>query len=233
MSRFAKYFNVPLEQFLDSIWKAVNEKMPAGAKVSLGGKTYTKPQLLDQIHTMRKPYAAVNDAHDTLRRLIGDRDGTEEAALTFIKSYASAITSAFGATQDVADSYGLLDRQAPRQLSIEEKLAAKSKRLATRAARKTMGKRQKEDVKATGDFTVTVTPPGASQPTASAPTAQPVITAAPAPVVSAAPALIAAPVASTPVPTPSSSGDVATVPSGTNGVSNGSVAPMLMNGAGH
>ena len=42
MSRFAKYFNVPLEQYLNEIWKAVNEKMPAGTKVSLSGKTLTK-----------------------------------------------------------------------------------------------------------------------------------------------------------------------------------------------
>ena len=177
MSRFAKYFNVPLDQYLDEIWKAVNAKMPAGTKVALSGKTLTKQQLLDQIDAMRKPYADVKAAHDTLFRLLDIRDANEEAVLTFAKAYDSAIESAFGSTQDVADAYKLLERQAPRELSIEEKLAKKAKSNATRDARKTMGKRQKEGVKATGEFTVTVTPPGAAQPIASAPAAQPVIDA--------------------------------------------------------
>jgi hypothetical protein len=83
-------------------------------------------------------------------------------------AFVSFVKAAFGTQPDVLADFGLHPK-ARAQLTVEKKTAAAVKRKATRAARHTMGSKQRKRVK--GDVTgVTVTPVVAGQPIATAPT---------------------------------------------------------------
>ena len=55
----------------------------------------------------------------------------------------------FGNTPDVLADFGLKPNKARTPLTISQKAAASAKRAATRAARHTMGPKQKKDIKGT------------------------------------------------------------------------------------
>jgi hypothetical protein len=106
-----------------------------------------------------------------------DKVATERAEMpalrTLMDAYVTYVKATVGGATDLAD-FGLTPKKVPTPPTVEAKAAAAAKRASTRAARGTMGSKQKQDVK--GDVTgVTVTP-------VTAPTAKPVATSpAPAP----------------------------------------------------
>ncbi|MBS2029768.1 MAG: hypothetical protein JST54_17845 [Deltaproteobacteria bacterium] len=222
--------NLTLGEFFDAAYKAASANLPAGAKLKILGKQLSKPQVLAELEKRKKRYEDADKARTQLQELVATREAAEPEAQSFADGYAAAIKAEFGTSPTIDATYGVPRKQPRRQRSAQEKVQASAKAIATRGLRHTMGPRAKEAIKATGDFSVTVGSAsstgdaGSSSASTATPTLPP-IAAAPAPVVSAAPA---------PSTTPtSSSGDSAAVPSGSNGVSDGSVAPMLMNGAGH
>lgn len=75
----------------------------------------------------------------------------------------------FGNSADVLADLGLASRKTRVPLTAEEKAVAVAKRNATRAARHTLGKNQKKDIKGAVKAALVVTPLAGSQPTASPP----------------------------------------------------------------
>ena len=238
MPRPNQLINVPLDEFLRAVVKAINLYMGAKDTLQLNGKTYNKPQLLAELANQEKPFDDVDNAHKALTLLIAAKEAALPSVLTFANDYIGAIRSAYGSAPATLTKFAVPSRKAPRELTVTEKVAKAAKANATRDARGTRGSRQKQGIKATGDFTVTVSSASGSQPTSSASSAAapvsttttsqpasapaPVPTAAPiastpvqpiasAPVVSTpAPAPVSAPVASTPIPAPVASTPAAT-----------------------
>jgi hypothetical protein len=64
-------------------------------------------------------------------------------------AFVAFVKASFGPTPDVLADFGLKPKKAPTPLTIEQKAAAAAKRAATRAARRTMGAKQKKAVKGT------------------------------------------------------------------------------------
>ena len=209
-----KFGSLTMAEFYDAAYKAAEANLPAGAKLKILTKQLTKPQVLAELQKRKKRYV---DA-DTARTQLAEREKAEPEAQAFADGYAAAIKAEFGTSPTIDEMYGVPRKQPRRKRSAEEKVQASAKAKATRGLRHTMGPRAKEAIKATGDFSVTV---GSTSSTgdASDSSASTVTPALP-------------PIAAAPAPTDSSAGS-ATVPSGSNGVSNGSAAPMLMSGSGH
>jgi len=210
-----KYLNQPMATFLDQAIKAVTDNMPASAKVTIKGVNYTKPQLVTKLESLKAPYDAVAKAHAQVDDTIKTRDEAEPDAVSFAKSYSTVLVETFGDGAQVATQYAIPTPRPRRQLTVQEKVAARAKAAATRKKRGTLGKRQKEKIKATGDFSVTVGAQDGSDPVNN--TSTPVATSP-----------------STPsLPTTVSTAQPAPATPGSATASNGVVAPMLMNGSGH
>jgi hypothetical protein len=85
------------------------------------------------------------------------------ALRTFMSALVTYIKAGYGSQPDVLADFGIQTPKARAQLTVEAKAAASAKRAATRAARNTMGSKQKKGVK--GNVVgVTVTPVTAPPP---------------------------------------------------------------------
>jgi hypothetical protein len=120
---------------------------------------------------------------------------TEQATTkTFVSGVKQALLVAFAGQVDALADFGLTARKVT-VLTPEEKVAAAAKRTATRAARHTLGSKQKAAIKGTVTPTtpVTATPPAATPiptpaaPPAAAPTPTPPATQPTAPASPASP----------------------------------------------
>ena len=88
------------------------------------------------------------------------------ALRVFLLEFVSFVRATFGASPDTLADFGLKPKKVPAPLTTEQKAAAAAKRAATRAARHTMGAKQKKSVKGTVPTTVTSTPTTATPPVA-------------------------------------------------------------------
>jgi hypothetical protein len=104
---------------------------------------------------------------------------------TFLSGLRKALFVAFGNSVDVLADFGLAPHKPRVQRTPEEKTAAAAKAKATRAARHTMGKKQRQAIKGTA--------PHAAPATAPVATPAPATPANPSPAASAAPPGPAAP----------------------------------------
>jgi hypothetical protein len=156
------------------------------ASIAFAGGTYTPAQIETSLQTLVDLRAAVDAARATLKEKVAAETAQAPSLRTFMSAYATFVKATFGEQPGVLAHFGLVPRKAATPLTPEEKVAAAAKRKATRAARHTMGPKQKLDV--VGNVTgVTVTP--VTAPVAATP---PVVTS-PAPVPApAAPATVSA-----------------------------------------
>ena len=98
----------------------------------------------------------------------------EDKTKPFVAALRGSLLASFAGNIDALAKFGLLPRQKP-VTTPEVKVAAAAKAKATRAARHTMGPKEKAKIKGT----VTPTAPATSSPTAPAPSpTQPVVTPA-------------------------------------------------------
>jgi hypothetical protein len=116
-----------------------------------------------------------------------DRDERAQSQ-ALVNGVRQSLQSAYADSADTLGKYGLKPRK-PRVVSTDAKVAAAAKAKATRAARHTMGSKQKAQIKGTVEVPVTSLP-ASSQPgtPAASPAANPPVAAPPAaPVVATAP----------------------------------------------
>jgi hypothetical protein len=142
--------------------------------------------LKDIITTLQSRIAAaknVSPAKATwLAALAADRDVRSKSKTLVSALKQSLLVFYAGQVQTLAD-FGLTGRKTP-VVSPETQVAAAAKAKATRAARHTMGKKQKAKITGTVVTTAPAPPPSAASP-AAPPAATVVVAPAPAPVVTA------------------------------------------------
>jgi hypothetical protein len=96
-----------------------------------------------------------------------------------LAALVTVVKGSFGNSPDVLADFGVPPKKAPTPLTVEQKAAAAAKRSATRAARHTMGTKQRQAVK--GQVTgITITPHTASPPAAPSPATSAPVTGTPA-----------------------------------------------------
>ena len=225
-----QYDGMEVDEILANVNQGVQDNLDKSAVVPMQSGPMKKPDLLATIAAMRKPYLDVQAARNELEAKIKARDAAAPAARDFVQRLDAGLTAIVGTDPNAKAKLGLPKLKAKRQLTVEELASRAAKMRATRKLRGTLGSRQKEDIKATGDFTVTVGQPSAA-PIATATSSAPTTTVQPAPVASNP-----APTQPSPAPAPV----IQSVPAPTGGdataiapMVNGATGPQQLNGAAH
>lgn len=125
------------------------EKKPPGGQTSLvvHGTSITVTDLVIELKGYAGAYRAVEDTNTEYQRALAARDAVEVQAKGRHDAVRAAIKGALGKSNPDLPIYGLTPDREHRPLTVEEEALKVAKAKATRAARHTMGKRQKEAVK--------------------------------------------------------------------------------------
>ncbi len=131
--------------------------------MTLGSATYTAATLVQTLKGLADALDAAASAkaswEDALTKLADARSKVGP----LVGDYEDWVRVTYKGTPTMLADYGVAPRKTRAPLTAEQKAAAAQKRKATRAARHTMGSKQKKDVK--GDVTgITITPVTAANP---------------------------------------------------------------------
>jgi hypothetical protein len=146
------------------------------SSLAFGGGTYTPAQVDASLQTLADLRTAVDDARAAIKAKIAEERAQAPSLRNLLFAYTTFVKATFGDSPDVLADFGLKPKKVPTPLTVDQKAAASAKRAATRAARHTMGSKQKQELKGTVTTIVNpkapapATPPVAQIPAPSAPT---------------------------------------------------------------
>ena len=182
-----------------SLIAGTNKHLGNITQVLLAGGSYTAAQITSKLDQLVRLRTDVDAAKATTKGRLAVEKTDMPALRIFMDALVSFVKAAYGNAPEVLADFGLTPK-AVTPLTVEAKAAAAAKRKATRAARNTMGSKQKKDVKG-NVIGITLTPLTAAHPVvttanSSSPTAGATSTGATA--AATAPAASTAPVAAKP-----------------------------------
>jgi hypothetical protein len=136
-------------------------------QVTLVGETLTPAQVVAKLQALVDLRTAVDSAKATAKAKLVAEESNAPPLLTFLGAFAAYVKAAYLNSPDVLSDFGLNPKSRTAQ-TVETKAVAAAKRAATRAARHTLGSKQRAVIK--GDVTgVTLTPVVATPPTPATP----------------------------------------------------------------
>jgi len=135
-------------------------------QVMVAGGSYTPAQITEKLQAIVDLRREVDAAKATIKAKLVKEKTAMPALCTFRGALMSSINGAFVNQPDVLADFGISLR-ARTPLTAEAKTAAAAKRNATRAARHTMGSKQRKSVK--GAVTGIVVTPVTAQPSVTTP----------------------------------------------------------------
>jgi hypothetical protein len=141
-----------------------------GPSLLVNNVAYTQAQIEAVYQADIDAVQEVQAAHTALAAALAKAEPVRAATSTFDAAFRLCVEGAYGTAPDAMTTYGM-PKKPRRAMTSEEKAAAKVKAAATRAARHTMGKRQKASIKPV-DVTVSMVSASAvapALPAASAP----------------------------------------------------------------
>jgi hypothetical protein len=142
------------------------EKLLTGT-TALVGTTFTPAEVTSKLQAIVDLRADVENAQATVRAKLAAEAAEMPALRVFMSAFVSHVKAAHGTSPEALAAFGIHPK-ARVPLTVEAQAAAIAKRAATRAARHTMGPKQKKAVK--GDVIgVVVTPISAPASTVPAP----------------------------------------------------------------
>ncbi len=146
----------------------------ANQMVALEGTTMTVTAALGQLQTFVNNRAATVAAQATAKAKVAAENAQAPALLVLIRAFEAFVRLTVGTDAAALGGFGLAPPKARVPMTAEAKAVAAAKRRATRAARGTTSKKQKQSVKGNVTATLVVTPAAAPTPApAEAPVAQP------------------------------------------------------------
>jgi hypothetical protein len=145
---------------------------PTLTPLIIGGKTYKTADLITTLQSLVNAANAVVTTRASWQNAVKANHDQQAQTKGLVSGLRQALLVAFAGSIDNLSDFGLVPHKAP-VVSPETKVAAAKKSLATRAARHTLGKKQKAAIKGT------VTPAVASG--APAPVAAPTAASPPPP----------------------------------------------------
>jgi hypothetical protein len=137
-------------------------------QVTMSGGSYTPAEITSTLQSLVDLDAAVDAARIMTAVKVAAEAAQIPAASALLSALRTYVRAIYGASPDVLADFGLAPKKQA-QVSPETQVIAAAKRKATRAARHTMGPKQKKGVKGTVTGPITI-------PT----DASPVVTTAPA-----------------------------------------------------
>ena len=115
------------------------------AQVTLLGGSLTPDQITSKLQTLIDLRSDVDAAKATATAKIATETAQAPALLALMGALGSYVKATFGSSPDVLADFGLAPK-ARAQVTVETKAVAAAKRKATRAARHTMGPKQKKAI---------------------------------------------------------------------------------------
>ena len=141
--------------------------LTGATQIALLGGSFTADQVTSKIQTLVTLRSDVDAAKAATKAKVVTEAAQMPALRAFMSAFESYVKGAFGSSPDVLADFGIHPK-ARAPLTVEVKAAAAAKRASTRAARHTLGTKQKKAIK--GDVTgVLVTPITAPAPTVTPP----------------------------------------------------------------
>jgi hypothetical protein len=151
----------------------IKQHLSSVSSLTVDGTPYTVAQVEGFLQALIDLRTAVDDAKSSTKAKLATEAAQAPALRSQMAALVAIVKGMFASQPDVLADFGLKPKKAKPPLTIGQMADAAAKRAATRAARHTMGPKQKQKVK--GTITTIVTPPAAAAPTPTAPA--PVVTA--------------------------------------------------------
>lgn len=124
-----------------------NNPLPGLTQLAAGGQVMPVADLLAEVQGYAQLYKAAEDAAKAHDKAIQAREAAAPAAIDRLQQIRAALKSAIGKRNPDLLAFGITPDQEPAPLTVEQKLARAAKAKATRAARHTMGPKQKAAIK--------------------------------------------------------------------------------------
>lgn len=126
---------------------AGTQKHSPNGSFTLGGAAYTTASLVQVLQGLADAIASVDAARanwkDALKREQDERAKVDPV----IRDYRSWLVATYGNAPATLADYGVTPRKVPTPLTADQLVAAVTKRTQTRAARHTLGSKQKARIK--------------------------------------------------------------------------------------
>jgi hypothetical protein len=139
--------------------------------LTIDNGTFTPAQIEASLQALIDLRTTVEEAKAATMAKIATENTQAVPLRRQLSALVAYVRASFGDAPDVLADFGLKPKKAPTPLTIEKMAAASAKRAATRAARHTMGSKQKKAVKGTITTIVTVPATSAPQPVGPGPVA--------------------------------------------------------------
>ncbi len=133
---------------------------------NLGGTSVQSSEIISALQARIAAANTVQSTRAAWQTAVKANANERASTKALILSVTQAVQLMYGGSIDKLAEFGLKPRKTRTALTPEQKLAAAAKAKATRAARHTMGSKQKKSVKGTVTAIVAPTSPTASSPTA-------------------------------------------------------------------
>lgn len=135
------------QEFID-LGSGLTTSPPGGqASLVVGGKLTAVSALIDELDDYAAAYKAVEAAEEAHKVALAAREALEAHAMVRRTQIRAAIKGALGGWNPALLKYGMTPDKPPHALSAAELTLKVARAKATRAARHTMGKKQKEAIK--------------------------------------------------------------------------------------
>jgi len=141
----------------------------ANAQLQIGGVALTVTALTQVMQSFVDQRQAVEASKAATRTKVETERTQAPSQIAVVAAFKTVVRGTFGNSADVLADFGLAPPKARTPLTAEQAAVAVAKRVATRAARLTVGKNQKKGIKGAVKATLVVTPLGGSAPVATPP----------------------------------------------------------------
>jgi len=138
----------------------------ASAELQVGGATFTVTALTQLMQDCIDQRDAVEASKAAAKAKIEAERVHAPSQIAIMSAFETVVRGMFGNSPDVLADFGLAPHKVRAPLTAEKKAVAVAKRAATRAARGTMGKKKKKDVKGSVKAELVVTPLDGANPVA-------------------------------------------------------------------
>jgi hypothetical protein len=110
---------------------------------TIGSESFTAANLVQLLQGLADAIAKVDGAKAAWQDALTSLDDEHTKVVLVLRGYQSLLLATYGNAPATLADYGLTPRKGPTPPSADVKAAAVAKRVATRKARHTMGKKQK------------------------------------------------------------------------------------------
>jgi hypothetical protein len=136
-----------IERKLLAIKLGAQQVLVAGKTISYLGKSYDSAAIVQLVDALLAPYIKVREMRTMMSAGVVERNGSTVTATDFIRVLQLAAASSYGEHSLEYSQFGFTPKKKAADLTPEQKQHKLESLRATRNARRTMGKRQKQALK--------------------------------------------------------------------------------------